>query len=246
MFDKPLRRDILHRNVVWYLSQLRKGNQSTKSRSTTSYSNRKLRPQKGSGKARVGGASSPIRRGGAPAHPLAPRDWAQDLPRKVRELGLKTALSGKLAMGALRVVDSFDNQEWKGTHDAVHALADRHVGGESTLRFGQKDSLDILFIHAPDKDMELAEEFYRKVRNVPGIDMLPTDEVTPYHLLQHKWVVLEADAVDAFANPEEYELDAIIDREFDHALRVELELGTIGGTGAGNEVTRMVDEVVKP
>jgi large subunit ribosomal protein L4 len=56
-----MRKDILHRNVVWYLSTLREGNQSTKTRSTVNYSGRKIRPQKGSGKARAGDRSSGTR-----------------------------------------------------------------------------------------------------------------------------------------------------------------------------------------
>ena len=61
VFALPLRRDILHRCVVWYLAALRQGNQSSKNRSTVNYSGRKLRQQKGTGKARVGDASSGIR-----------------------------------------------------------------------------------------------------------------------------------------------------------------------------------------
>ena len=61
IFALPLRRDILHRCVVWYLALLRQGNQSTKNRTTVNYSGRKLRQQKGTGKARVGDASSGIR-----------------------------------------------------------------------------------------------------------------------------------------------------------------------------------------
>ena len=61
VFALPLRRDILHRCVVWYLALLREGNQSSKNRSTVNYSGRKLRQQKGTGKARVGDASSGIR-----------------------------------------------------------------------------------------------------------------------------------------------------------------------------------------
>ena len=61
VFGKPLRKDILHRNVVWYLSTLREGNQSTKTRSTVAYSGKKIRQQKGTGKARVGDRSSGTR-----------------------------------------------------------------------------------------------------------------------------------------------------------------------------------------
>ncbi|TYJ57217.1 50S ribosomal protein L4 [Cryptococcus floricola] len=123
IFAQPIRRDILHRCVVWHLSQLRQGNKQTKSRSTVNYSGRKLIPQKGTGRARAGDASSGTRRGGAPIHPIAPKNWAQSLPRKVNELGLKIALSSKLQSGLLRVVRDLGEGEWSGTREARKALA---------------------------------------------------------------------------------------------------------------------------
>ncbi|ODN84636.1 50S ribosomal protein L4 [Cryptococcus amylolentus CBS 6039] len=123
IFAQPIRRDILHRCVVWHLSQLRQGNKQTKSRSTVNYSGRKLIPQKGTGRARAGDASSGTRRGGAPIHPIAPKNWAQSLPRKVNELGLKIALSSKLQSGLLRVVQDLGEGGWSGTREARKALA---------------------------------------------------------------------------------------------------------------------------
>ncbi|WWC69394.1 mitochondrial 54S ribosomal protein uL4m [Kwoniella pini CBS 10737] len=124
IFAQPIRRDILHRCVVWYLSLLRSGTKTTKSRSTVNYSGRKLRPQKGTGRARVGDASSGTRRGGAPIHPIFAKDWSQKLPRKVRALGLKIALTSKLNSGLLRVVQNLNEGEWKGTNEAKRALSD--------------------------------------------------------------------------------------------------------------------------
>ncbi|WVQ71664.1 50S ribosomal protein L4 [Cryptococcus sp. DSM 104548] len=123
IFAQPIRRDILHRCVVWYLSQLRQGNKQTKSRSTVNYSGRKLIPQKGTGRARAGDASSGTRRGGAPIHPIERKNWAQSLPRKVNELGLKIALSSKLQSGLLRVVHDLGEGQWSGTREARKALA---------------------------------------------------------------------------------------------------------------------------
>ncbi|WWC89966.1 50S ribosomal protein L4 [Kwoniella dendrophila CBS 6074] len=133
IFAQPIRRDILHRCVVWYLSLLRSGTKTTKSRSTVNYSGRKLRPQKGTGRARVGDASSGTRRGGAPIHPIFAKDWSQDLPRKVRALGLKIALSSKLNSGLLRIVKDLNEGEWKGTNEASRALSNQVIS-TSTIK----------------------------------------------------------------------------------------------------------------
>ncbi|EJT50748.1 hypothetical protein A1Q1_08123 [Trichosporon asahii var. asahii CBS 2479] len=186
VFNLPLRRDILHRNVVWYLANLRKGNQSTKNRSTVAYSGRKLRQQKGSGKARVGDASSGTRRGGAPIFELKPRDWSQDLPRKVRALGLRTALSAKLNDGFLRVVEDVAEGNWPGTYEA---------------RFGPKDGLNILFVHSPMREAEGVANLWRVTRNVPGIEVLSTDDLLVYDVLKYSWVVIERGAIEDLAGP---------------------------------------------
>lgn len=202
VFGKPLRKDILHRNVVWFLANQREGNQHTKKRSTVAYSGKKIRPQKGSGRARLGDKGAGTLRGGAPIFPLENRDWSQKLPVKVQELGLRTALSAKLRDGFMRIVPDLNEGQWPGTNAAIRALGDGLVDGEWVHRFGPRPDLSILFIHAPTKDIDQAAEFWRVVRNHPGIDMMATDEVAVYDLLKYRWVVLEAPAVEAFAgNP---------------------------------------------
>ncbi|WVQ78316.1 50S ribosomal protein L4 [Cryptococcus sp. DSM 104549] len=123
VFGQRVRRDILHRCVVWFLSHRRAGTKQTKSRSTVNYSGHKMRPQKGTGHARQGDASSGTRRGGAPIHPFNPKDWAQALPRKVRDLGLRIALSSKLATGLLRVVPDLNEAGWRNTGSASRGLS---------------------------------------------------------------------------------------------------------------------------
>ncbi|WOO84442.1 50S ribosomal protein L4 [Vanrija pseudolonga] len=205
VFGQPLRKDILHRNVVWYLSTLRQGTQHTRTRATVAYSGKKISPQKGTGRARVGDRSSGTRRGGAPIFPLHNRDHAQDLPRKVRELGLRTALSSKLAGGLLRVVENLNEGQWPGTNVARRALSD----DKETLRFGPPKDISVLFVHSPFKPTDEVNEFWRVVRNIPGIELLPTDEVVAYDILKYRWVVLEAGAVDALSGDSlEFEFEA--------------------------------------
>ncbi|WWD15964.1 50S ribosomal protein L4 [Kwoniella shandongensis] len=240
IFAQPIRRDILHRCVVWYLSLLRSGTASTKTRSSVAYSGRKMRPQKGTGRARQGDAGAGTRRGGAPIFPIQPKNWAQSLPRKVRELGLRIALSSKLSSGVLRVVENLNEGEWTGTAEARRALCDSLVypgststsspvdlepiiplnasEGEQTAetgtsssvesavtevqvlsRFGRVEDLSILFLFSPNKPHEEIDAFHRVVRNVPGIEVMSTDEVQVYHVLKYKWLVLEGGAVDALS-----------------------------------------------
>lgn len=105
----PLRKDILHRAIIYEGDKTRAGTASTKWRDDVHGSHRKLYPQKGTGKARVGDKQSPIRRGGGAAFGPKPRDFATKLPRKVYDLAWRTALSFRYRRGELVVVDKIQN-----------------------------------------------------------------------------------------------------------------------------------------
>ncbi|EWC48192.1 hypothetical protein DRE_02296 [Drechslerella stenobrocha 248] len=100
----PLRSDILHRAVVYEGNAHRLGRAKTKYRSEIVASGRKLRPQKGTGRARIGDASSPMLRGGAKAHGPKPRDFSIKLPRKMYDLAFRTALSYRYRKGELIII----------------------------------------------------------------------------------------------------------------------------------------------
>ncbi|KAK4042935.1 ribosomal protein L4 domain-containing protein [Parachaetomium inaequale] len=101
----PLRRDILHLAVVFEGDKTRQGTAFSKTRWEVHGSHRKLRPQKGSGRARVGSKQSPIRRGGGKAHGPRPRDFSTKLNRKVYDLAWRTALSYRYRRGELIVTE---------------------------------------------------------------------------------------------------------------------------------------------
>ncbi|KAK4989145.1 54S ribosomal protein yml6, mitochondrial [Elasticomyces elasticus] len=101
----PLRRDILHRAVIFEGDNTRQGTASTKWRSEVHGSGRKIRPQKGSGSARLGDKKSPMLRGGGVAFGPKPRDFGTDLPRKIYDLAWRTALSYRYRRGELLVTD---------------------------------------------------------------------------------------------------------------------------------------------
>ncbi|KAI9687940.1 MAG: 54S ribosomal protein, mitochondrial [Bathelium mastoideum] len=101
----PLRRDILHRAVIFEGDRARQGTGSTLHRSEVHGSGRKIRPQKGTGMARLGDKKSPMLRGGGRAFPKKPRNFETDLPRKMYDLAFRTALSWRWRKGELVVVD---------------------------------------------------------------------------------------------------------------------------------------------
>ncbi|MGH6945304.1 MAG: 50S ribosomal protein L4, partial [Geminicoccaceae bacterium] len=105
VFGQPVRADILHEVVRWQLAKRRQGTHKAKTRSEITATTRKMYKQKGTGRARHGAASvTQFRGGGKPFGPKV-RDHAHSLPKKVRRLGLKVALSSKLAEGKLVVLD---------------------------------------------------------------------------------------------------------------------------------------------
>ena len=95
----------MHRVVVWQRANWRQGTVKVKTRSEVRGGGRKPWPQKGTGRARAGSIRSPLFRGGGKAHGPRPKDWSQQLNSKIRRLGLRVAVSSKLATGRLTVVD---------------------------------------------------------------------------------------------------------------------------------------------
>lgn len=103
--NAPLRRDILQRAVIFEADAHRRGTASTKWRTEIHGSNKKIRPQKGTGRARLGDKKSPMLRGGGVAHGPHPRDFSTDLPRKVYDLAWRTALSYRYRRDELLIME---------------------------------------------------------------------------------------------------------------------------------------------
>ena len=108
VFGANPRIDIMHRNVVWYQTSIRAGTASCKTRADVRGGAKKPWAQKGSGRARHGSSVATNQRGGGRVKGPKPRDYSYWLPFKVRRMGLRTALSCKLAQGDLQVVEKFD------------------------------------------------------------------------------------------------------------------------------------------
>ena len=179
VFGLPVRRDILARVVNWQLAKRRAGTHKTKGISDISGTTKKPYKQKGTGRARQGSLRSPQFRGGAVIFGPVVRSHEFDLQKKVRKLGLKTALSAKQAEGKLIVIDEAKFGEAKTK--ALRARFDA-LGWES-----------VLIIDGAAVD----QGFARAARNLPKVDVLPQLGANVYDILRRDTLVLTRDAVQS-------------------------------------------------
>ncbi len=180
VFNVEVKRHVLWEVVKWQLANRRQGSHSTKTRGEVSYSGRKLLPQKGTGNARHGDRGANIFVGGGVAHGPKPRDYYYALPKKVRRLGLKMALSLKAKENNLLVVDSLDLGDTPKTKRAVEVL--------KNLGIDQKKVLVVL----PQKE----EVAYKSFRNLPYVRVLPVEGLNVYDMLWADKVLMTSDALE--------------------------------------------------
>ncbi len=174
-----IRKDILARMVNYQLAKRRAGTHKTKSRGEVARSHSKLYRQKGTGNARHGAANAPIFRGGGHAHNILPRDYSHSLPKKVRTLALRHALSSKAKDNAIVVID-----EAKLSAPKTKELAGKLAGLGVT---------NALIIGGAELDLNFA----LASRNIPNVDVLPSAGLNVYDVLRRRTLVLTKDAVAA-------------------------------------------------
>jgi large subunit ribosomal protein L4 len=177
VFEVPVRPDVMHQVVRWQLAKRRQGTHKTKGRSEVKATSKKMYKQKGTGRARHGNAAGTQFRGGGVPFGPRPRDHAHALPRKVRALGLKSALSSKLADGKLVVLDEARLPDHKTKHLAAR-LADL---GWSSVLVMDGDSFET--------------NFSRAAQNLQSIQLLRVDGANVYDILKRDTLVLTRDAV---------------------------------------------------
>jgi len=178
IFSAPLRQDILARMVHWQLAKRRAGTHSTKGVSEISGTTKKPWKQKGTGRARAGSLRSPQFRGGAVIFGPRPRDHGYDLPKKVRQMALRTALSSKAASGGLLIVE------------------DLNVGTTKTKELVKKfETLGLRSALIID-GAEVNKDFARTAANLPGVDVLPQQGINVYDILRHEHLVLTKAAIE--------------------------------------------------
>ncbi len=179
VFGVAVRADILHRMVNWQLARRQRGTHKTKTISEISGTTKKPYKQKGTGRARQGSMRSAQFRGGSTIFGPVVRSHAHDLPKKVRKLALRTALSAKAADGKLVVLDA--------------ASVDSHKTKELAARFAKLGWSKVLVVDGA----ELNVNFARAARNIPHVDVLPQQGANVYDILRADTLVLTKDAVQA-------------------------------------------------
>lgn len=177
IFGLEPRKDILHRCVVYQLAKRQQGTHKAKERNEIRGTTKKFGRQKGSGGARHGNRKANIFVGGGVSHGPRPRSHAINLPKKVRRLALKHALSSKAAAGSLIVIDEAKLKEAK-TKELVDA-------------FSKLDIANALIV-----DASVDEKFGLATRNLPEIDMLPVVGANVYDILRKDKLVLTKAAVE--------------------------------------------------
>ena len=172
VFAAPLNEDLIYEAVRHHQASIRRGTASTKTRHEVAGSGKKLWKQKGTGRARVGSIRSPLWRHGGTTHGPQPRDYSYHLPRKMQLGALKSALSAKLRDGELRVVQEF------AIGDAKSKLM------RQALNTMEAKRSVLLVDNGDNRNLKLSS------RNLEGVKLVPTRDVTVYDLLKHNQVLM--------------------------------------------------------
>ena len=178
LFGLEPRADILHRIVRWQRNNAQAGTHKVKTRSEVSYSTKKIYRQKGTGGARHGARSAPIFRGGGVYKGPVVRSHGHELTKKFRKLGLKHALSAKMAAGQLVVID----EALSAGKTAALAKQVKDLGWKRALIID---------------GASVNEDFLKASRNIEGLDILPTMGANVYDILKRDTLVITKAGVEA-------------------------------------------------
>jgi len=179
IFGLEPRSDLIHRMVRWQLLKRMAGTHHVQDRSEVTTTGKKMYRQKGTGGARHGDKAVPQFRGGGKAFGPKPRSHAIELPKKVRALALRHALSAKAKAGEVLVLDKASSADGK-----TRALRES---------FEKLDLTNALIIDGA----EIEVGFARAARNIPNIDVLPVQGINVYDILRRKRLVLTKAALEA-------------------------------------------------
>jgi len=179
IFGLEPRTDLIQRCIVWQLAKRRAGTHAVKNRADIWRTGKKMYKQKGTGSARHGSARVNLFRGGGRSFGPVVRSHAIDLPKKVRALALRHALSAKAKDGGLIVIDGIDVKEAK---TKTLSLQFEKLGLANALIIG---------------GAQIEENFGRAARNIPNIDVLPVQGINVYDILRRQKLVLTKAAVEA-------------------------------------------------
>jgi len=179
IFGLEPRQDLIQRCIVWQLAKRRAGTHAVKNRADIWRTGKKMYAQKGTGGARHGSARVNLFRGGGRSFGPHPRDHSIDLPKKVRALALRHALSAKAKDGGIIVLADIAAKDPK---TKVLSAQFEKLGLANALIIG---------------GAEIEENFGRAARNIPNIDVLPVQGINVYDILRRQKLVLTKAAVEA-------------------------------------------------
>ncbi len=171
VFDIPVKSNVLHEVVRMQLAGRRSGTASVKHRSDVKGSRRKLFRQKGTGRARRGDIKSPLLRGGGSVFGPDPRSYSYSVPKKVKKLALKMALSSKYRAGELVVLDNFNMDNVK-TKNFVEIIKKFNINKALIVTDKKNEKLEL------------------SSRNVPGVKVMRYEGVNVYDVLKYDHLVL--------------------------------------------------------
>ena len=177
VFAVPANEGVVHQAVLRQLANARQGNACAKTRGEVSGSTRKLYQQKHTGRARAGSIKSPLRRGGGVIFPPRPRSYRQAMPKSMRRLALRCALSAKAGGNDLLVLDSLKFDQPK-TKDMIKLLAALSVDGRALVATGQPE-----------------ENVIKSARNLPEIKTVPAKLLNIIDLTSYKKLLMTEEAV---------------------------------------------------
>jgi large subunit ribosomal protein L4 len=175
----PFNEAVVHQVMVGMQANARQGTAFAKSRGDIVGSTKKLYRQKGTGYARAGSKKSPTRRGGGSAFGPKPRDYRQELPKKLRRVALRCVLSSKAGDGDLKILDKFDFEEPKTKKmvDALNAL--------------KVETSALIVTQKPE------ENVIKSARNIPQVTTTPANVMNVLDILNHKTLLMTEAAVRA-------------------------------------------------
>ena len=173
---------VMHQAMVRQQANARLGTHNTRGRGEVTGSTRKLYRQKGTGRARQGSIRAPHRKGGGVAHGPHPRKYTQAMPRKMRRLAVRSALSAKHAAAEIRFVDAFSFEQPR-TKDMLTCLSALDIAGKTLIVLDQKD-----------------ENVQRSAGNLPGVKTLLAHYLNVIDLLNYDNVLMSRAAVDVVAS----------------------------------------------
>jgi len=178
LFEQPVHRQALYEAVRNYLANQRRGTHDTKTRAEVIGSKQKMFRQKGTGRARMGSITSPSRVGGGRAHGPHPRDYSYTLPRKIKRLALKSALSDRAASERVSVFEA-PSLEAPRTRTLADLLGKMPLEGRHTL-----------VVLGPEGDV-----LFKSLRNLHGVRVLRSNELNAYTILWADNLVFTQDAL---------------------------------------------------